>query len=386
MGGNTIKIGKHIKFWQEANLPEVNGQATFNFFAKERIAVKDRWFDVIPIEELVRNRNKKDGYYRVLYIQINFENNEYYIGKVNRPKWSEIIRYQGSGLLFKAKFNKYKDNFVRYYIEQCDTAEETEQLEAELVDEELLSDKKCLNLIAGGAGTTKRISAEERNEKIRQHMLNHPEQYQAMIKASKKVFSSGDTPELRRRSRRIKDVMTTGNKYRDMFRDRLNKWKTADPEAYNESREKNKESIRRPEVQKKRAESLDKWKEENPGEFSKWQEKRINALKEPESRQKRKDSLKRWREANPQQHKANATKRAKAAGEKLSKKVWMLDLTTEDVLKEFNSQRDAARWLVDQGIAKNINCVTSISAVCLGKPLKSGKHRNTAYGFGWRFA
>ena len=63
-----------------------------------------------------------------------------------------------------------------------------------------------------------------------------------------------------------------------------------------------------------------------------------------------------------------------------------INVDTGDVIKEFNSQRDAGRWLVAQGIAKNINCVTSIGAVCSGKPLKSGKHRNTAYGFGWRFA
>lgn len=386
MNGTTISINTHIKLWKESNLHDYfKGQTTFNFFVKERIAIKDRWFDVITISELVRNRNKSDGYYRVLYIQINFKNGEYYIGKANRPKLSELIRYQGSGLLFKAKFNKYKNNFVRYYIAQCDTAEETEALEASIVDEELLNDEKCLNLIAGGAGVTKHPSSEERNEKIRQHMINNPQQYKPMLAASKKAFVSGDTPALRRRSQRIKEVMNSGD-YGEQFKKRLDKWKTNNPEEYVEARRKNKESIQRAEVQEKRKVSLYEWKKANPEDYAKWEDNRIKALKNPESREKRKDSLKRWREANPQQHKANATKRAKAAGEKLSKKVCMLDLTTGDVLKEFNSQHDGARWLVDQGIAKNINCVTSISAVCLGKPLKSGKHRNTAYGFGWRFA
>ena len=64
-------------------------------FNKVRIAIKDRWFDVLTPSELVRQRNKKDGYFRVVYIQINMENGEYYIVKANRPKWSELQRYQG---------------------------------------------------------------------------------------------------------------------------------------------------------------------------------------------------------------------------------------------------------------------------------------------------
>ena len=73
---------------------------------RERIAIKNRWLDVLTPSELVRKRNKSDGYYRVVYIQINLESGEYYIGKANRPKWSELQRYQGSGLKFKNKFKK----------------------------------------------------------------------------------------------------------------------------------------------------------------------------------------------------------------------------------------------------------------------------------------
>lgn len=121
-------------------------------FNKERIEIKNRWFDVLTPSELVRKRNKSDGYYRVVYIQINMENGEYYIGKANRPKWSELKRYQGSGLKFINKFNKNSDKFVRFYIASCETAEQTELLESALVDSELLSDEKCLNLVAGGVG------------------------------------------------------------------------------------------------------------------------------------------------------------------------------------------------------------------------------------------
>src|SRR6476620_6364067 len=94
-------INENIRIWREFNPIElslndylsnsVDLKRNYAIFGgnKERIAVKDRWFDVLTPSELVRMRNKDDGYYRVVYIQINMENGEYYIGKANRPKWSE---------------------------------------------------------------------------------------------------------------------------------------------------------------------------------------------------------------------------------------------------------------------------------------------------------
>jgi len=194
-------INENIRIWQEFNPFELslddNLFDSFDskrnsaiFFNKQRIAIKNRWFDVLTPSELVRKRNKSDGYYRAIYIQINWESGEYYIGKANRPKWSDLKRYQGSGLKFKNKF-KSTNEFVRYYIATCETAEETEQLEASIVDEDLLSDEKCLNLVAGGGGTSKRPTIAETSEKKRQYMKNHPEQFKPMLEASKKAFRSG---------------------------------------------------------------------------------------------------------------------------------------------------------------------------------------------------
>ena len=47
---------------------------------------------------------------------------------------------------------------------------------------------------------------------------------------------------------------------------------------------------------------------------------------------------------------------------------------------------DAAKWLVEKGFAKNTNCKSSISAVCLKKKCTTGYgYRKKAYGFGWEF-
>ena len=64
----------------------------------------------------------------------------------------------------------------------------------------------------------------------------------------------------------------------------------------------------------------------------------------------------------------------------------MLDLRSGEILKIFPSQHAAAKWLVENGKAKNMNCVSSISSVCLRKPCTTGYgYRKKAYGYDWRF-
>ena len=116
-----IVINDNIKIRQEFNPIELAmDESSFDSsgpdrnlaklgFNKEKIAIKDQWFDVIPLGELLHLRNKDDGYFRVVYVQINMENGEYYIGKANRSTWSELKRYQGSGLIFKNKFKNNSD-------------------------------------------------------------------------------------------------------------------------------------------------------------------------------------------------------------------------------------------------------------------------------------
>jgi hypothetical protein len=382
-----IVINENIRIWSEFNPFELalNNKIS-NYFERQRIAIKKRWFDVLSSSELVRKQNKNDGYYRAVYIQIDMESGEYYIGKANRPTWSQLTRYQGSGLKFRSKFRKNKNRFVRYYIAACQTAEETEQLEASLVDKDLLSDENCLNLVAGGGGTSKHPSIAESSQKKREYIKSHPEQFKPMLEASKAAFQSGDTPALRARSRRIKEVMGAV-KYREMTRKRIAKWRVENPEKYAEARRKNHERLRTPEVQAKRKASLAKWAENNPEKWKAWRERLATSRTSHRANDKRKASLKEWRDKNPRQAQANALKRAAAAALKLGKPVHMIDLGSGDTLKVFPSQHAAAKWLVENGKAKNPNCVSSISSVCLRKPCTTGYgYRKKAYGYGWRFA
>lgn len=393
-----ITINESIRIWQEFNpielswdnnlLNSFNSKRTLAKFGfnKQRIGIKNRWFDVLTPSELVRKRNTSDGYYRVIYIQINWESGEYYIGKSNRPKWSELQRYQGSGLKFSSKFIKHKNAFVRYFIAVCETAEETEQLEASIVDKDLLSDEKCLNLVAGGGGTSKHPAIAETSEKKREYMKNHPEQFKPMLEASKKAFQSGDTPALRARNKRIKEVMST-EKYREMSRKRIINWMQEYPKEYAEARRKNHEKMKAPEVQAKRKASFEIWVKKHPEEYKAWQEKLVSSRTSQKANEKRKSSLRAWSDTHPQKAQAYAQKRAKAAAVKLSKAICMIDLHSGNVLQKFPSQHAAAKWLVENGKTKNVNCVSSISSVCLRKPCTTGYgYRKKAYGYDWRFA
>ena len=382
------EINDKITIWRKFDLAKLSMNKTSPpniLFNEEQISINDRWFDILSPSELVRTRNKEDGYYRVIYIQINFDSGEYYIGKANRPTWKQLERYQGSGLKFKNKFNKHRNNFVRFYIASCKDSEETELIESSILTPEILSDEKCLNLVAGGGGLNKHTSSAETSEKKRAHMQRHPEQYQSMLKASKKAFQSGDTQSLRDRNQRIKETMSD-KKYRDMTRTRIEKWIQENPEKYKESRMKMLESSKTIQSREKRKASRNSWIANNPEKHKVLQEKLIKSSTSPEAIAKRKASLKKWRDKNPQQAAENAKKRAKSSAAKTSKEVCMVDLESGNTLKTFPSQHAAARWLVEIGKAKNTNCITSISSVCRKSPCTTGYgYRKKAYGYGWCF-
>jgi len=384
-----FEVNDNIKIWQEYNpfelsySPDIEEVATSKVelarwgFNKQRISIINRWFDVLSPIELVLLRNKKDGYYRVIYIQINSDSGEYYIGKANRSRWSELNRYQGSGLKFKNKYKKDNKAFNRYFIAICDNAEETEKLEASIVTEELLKDDKCLNLIAGGAGVNRHQTSEVRNQKLRDYMKSNPHQYRSMMEAAKKAFQSGDSPALRARNKRIKQVMSA-EKYREMSKRRIMKWKDENPEDYINARIKNREKIGSQEVQEKRKASLEKWQKENPEKYQEWQDKLIKSRTSPDANKKRSNSIKEFNKKNPDKARANALKRSRAAALKHSKAISMIDLVTGETIKEFESASSAAYWLKSEGYTESKNPASSISAVCNGR-------RSKAYGFYWRF-
>lgn len=398
---DAVVISDCVKFWRNYNpfsqcftvspqtgllADSVAQQLSLWGWSAEYICIKRRWFKVLSDSELFRSRGKEDGKYHYIYIQINAETGEYYIGKSNKARWSEVKRYQGSGLRFQHEYTKHRECFVRYYLWVCRTAAETEELESELVDEELLQDEKCLNLVAGGGGVPRSYNDDNvRREKLRAYNRAHPERYAAMLAKAAELYHSGDTAALLVRGQRIKKTMSA-DKYRTQTRERIRKWRIEHPEEYAESRESNKRSLKKASTKAKRKASRMAWQLEHPDEYAEWQAKLRVARQTPEAKAKRKASLKKWRDEHPDKAQAKMSRMIAAGNEKRKKSVCRIDLVTGEVLETYASQHDAARWLVSVGLAKNLNCVSSVSEVCRHAACTTGYgYRQKAYGFGWRF-
>lgn len=93
----------------------------------------------------------KDKKHHFIYKTTNNLNGEYYIGMHSTNNIKD--GYMGSGKRLRRSLNKYgKENFTFEIIEHLFSREDLVNRESEIVNEELISDKNCLNLRTGGTG------------------------------------------------------------------------------------------------------------------------------------------------------------------------------------------------------------------------------------------
>lgn len=86
-----------------------------------------------------------------LYKILNKTNGKYYIG----IHYGNIItdNYYGSGRLIKNAIKKYgKENFEQIIIEEFDNPKDAYSKEKQIVNQNLVFDSKCYNLMIGGRG------------------------------------------------------------------------------------------------------------------------------------------------------------------------------------------------------------------------------------------
>lgn len=347
---------------------------------KKRIILQEVEYVVVSASELFHHKGIDDKYHAI-YIQIDYDSGEYYVGKVNRKNWREVNRYSGSGVKFKAKYQKHSERFARYYLLICESEKETEEVEARIVNEKLLKDPFCLNLIKGGGGVSNTTYPDDRKARQSLYMKEHPERYEAMIKATQAF----DAEKIRQRSQKIKEKMSS-DYYKEMSRERMKKWREEHPEEYQAARAKNRESVNKPESKRKRVETLKKWKQEHPEETARWEEKRKAALNSPESRQHRGDSQKEWIKNNPEKAAERKAKARKTFAEKYSKPVEMVNLKTREVIRTFKSIKEAANWLKVNNYTSSVNPSSQIAAVCMKKQIPGHGTKKSAYGFGWEYS
>ena len=371
---NTLPLESKSNILQ---LPEQNAWLP-PLESEKKIFIQGVEYHIVSVGKFYRHKGS-DGKYHAIYIQIDYNSGEYYIGKVNRQSWREVKNYAGSGVVFKAKYKKHSDRYARYYLFVCESEKETEEIEARIVNKELLKDPFCLNKIQGGGGISAAPVSQYRKDKQSQYMKEHPERYEAMLNATRNF----DEEKIRQRSLKIKEKMSS-DYYKEMSRERIKKWKERDPEGYKAAREKNRQSINDPTSKAKRKESLQKWKDEHPDELAVWEENRKKALASPEAKKKQSNSIKEWIKNHPEEQKENQAKRLEGRRKK-QKGVAMIDLKTGKTIRTFYTPKDAAIWLIDNGYTNGSNPSSTICDVCKKKKIPGHGTKKSAYGFGWDY-
>jgi hypothetical protein len=94
------------------------------------------------------NKEKK---YHYIYKTTNLKNGKFYVGMHSTNKLND--GYLGSGYKLRRSINKHcRENFKLEILEFFDTREDLINREKELINESLLKDPMCMNLVFGGNG------------------------------------------------------------------------------------------------------------------------------------------------------------------------------------------------------------------------------------------
>ena len=87
----------------------------------------------------------------IVYKTTNTTNGKYYIGKHCTEKLDD--GYLGSGKILKCAIKKYgKDNFIREVLYTLTSEADMNAMEQQLVNDDLVNDPMCYNIVAGGWG------------------------------------------------------------------------------------------------------------------------------------------------------------------------------------------------------------------------------------------
>lgn len=137
--------------------------------------------DYNNLEDLKSNM---DGRYHYFYKILNTVNNKYYYGIHTTDDIYD--GYAGSGTLLKSVYKKYgKENCIKYILKFFEDRRSLLEYEKEIINNELLEDYNCYNILVGGGGTynpmtpvitidgeSKVVSKEE--YKNNKHIYKHP--------------------------------------------------------------------------------------------------------------------------------------------------------------------------------------------------------------------
>ncbi len=100
---------------------------------------------------------RKEKQYHFIYKTTNLLNGKFYIGMHSSNDFND--GYFGSGLRLRRSIKKYgEENFNIEYLEFYSTRDALIQREVELVNEDILKDPLCMNLVVGGSGWDSKLA------------------------------------------------------------------------------------------------------------------------------------------------------------------------------------------------------------------------------------
>lgn len=108
--------------------------------------------------------------YYLIYKTTNLLNGKFYIGKHQTENKDDS--YLGSGVALEKAIKKYgRNNFIREILFECDSEEEMNQKEKEIITDDLIKNKNCYNIGLGGEGGAMfkgRHHTKETKQKLRE--------------------------------------------------------------------------------------------------------------------------------------------------------------------------------------------------------------------------
>ena len=139
---------------------------------------------LVKYDKLDDLRSSIDNRYHYFYKIVNLINNKYYYGIHTTDDIYD--GYVGSGTILKYVYKKYgKENCIKYILEFFDDRKSLLDYEKSIINQELLDDSNCYNIIIGGCGSyntvtpvitidgiSKVVSKEE--YKNNKHLYRHP--------------------------------------------------------------------------------------------------------------------------------------------------------------------------------------------------------------------
>jgi hypothetical protein len=173
---------------------------------------------------------RKQHKYHYIYKTTNLKNGKYYVGMHSTSNLED--GYLGSGDRLRRSIRKYgKENFKSEILEFFEDRESLAKRERELVNEDFINDKMCMNLKVGGTGGNTGIDGKpiggDRCKAIQKYW-NIPEN-----KDKQKLFASNHINKLWKNGILVYKDKWTGRKHKEETKQKMSE------KAKQRSKEKN---------------------------------------------------------------------------------------------------------------------------------------------------